>query len=220
MTAYSGLYDRLAPDKATLVVVDVQHDFCSPSGEMARRGRDVSSVPAAVEKINRLVTAARVAGVPVVFVRTTHSPSDHAPSWRYRCGTEDPPTICAENSQGADFYGVAPAAGETVVTKHRYSAFGDPSFQKTIEASGRPSLVFTGVATNVCVETSLRDAVCADFFTTLVEDACAAYSPAAHEASVANVATNFGFVTTTAAVEAVWSQERDTKTFETIDHIK
>lgn len=212
--------DRFAPDQATLVVVDVQHDFCSPSGEMARRGRDVSSVPAAVESINRLVTAARAAGVPVVFVRTTHSPDNHAPSWRYRCGAEDPPTICAEGSLGAEFYGVAPETGELVVTKHRYSAFGDPAFEHSIGASGRRSLVFTGVATNVCVETSLRDAVCADFFATLVEDACAAYSPAAHASAIANVATNFGLVTTAEVVEAAWMARHGGKPLESIDHIK
>lgn len=196
---------RLDADRAILVVVDVQRDFCAREGTLARRGRDVSAVDPAVDRIIDLLAGARAAHVPVVFVTTAHSAATHPDMWRFRCGREDPPDVCADGSPGAALYRVAPEPGEAVVVKRRYSAFGAPGFLEALEATGRRSLLFCGVATNVCVETSLRDAVCADFFVTLVEDCSAAYSPEGHQAAVRNVSEAFGLVTTTDELLGRWS---------------
>lgn len=199
--------DRFEATRAVLVVVDVQRDFCAPDGALARRGRDVSSVGAVVTRLLRLVDDARSASVPVVFVTTAHSAGTHSDEWRFRCGDDDPPDICAEGSRGAELYRLVPSPDEAIVVKRRYSAFGAPGFEAAVASTGRRSLLFCGVATNVCVETSLRDAVCADYFVTLVGDCSAAYSAESHEATLRTVRQSFGLVTTAEELRRKWIGE-------------
>ncbi len=198
--------DRCNPDGAVLMVVDVQNDFCDPAGVMARRGRDVSMAAAMASRLAAVIRAARVSSVPVVFVRTTHSEQLDSEAWRWRTGIAEEGYVCLEGSWGAEYFGVEPEPGDVVVTKHRYSAFGAEGLPEALRAIGRQSLLFTGVATNVCVETSLRDAVCADYLATLVEDCCAAYSPVAHATTITNVETNFGTVVTSESLLECWSR--------------
>jgi nicotinamidase-related amidase len=206
----SELPFRYDPSHAALVVIDVQNDFCHPEGAVARLGSDVTAVEAMVPRLVRLIDAARAASVPVVFVRTTHDPSDDSVAWlsRYAADPDDAPegVICRTDSWGAEFYGVAPLPGEIVLTKHRYSAFVGTSLDLTLRTLGVRSLLFTGVATEVCVESSLRDGLSAEYLVALVADGAATYSSEAQDASVGAVARSFGVVTSSAELAAAWAQ--------------
>jgi len=93
--------------------------------------------------------------------RTTHDESNDSVVWlnRHAAGPGEVTTqgTCRTGSWGAEFYEVAAEPGETVITKHRYSAFVGTSLDLTLRTIGVESLLFTGVATDVCVESSLRD---------------------------------------------------------------
>jgi nicotinamidase-related amidase len=199
---------RYDPARTAVIVVDVQNDFCSPEGSHAALGNDVTDVVAMVPRLARLLDGARAAGVPVVFIQTLHDETNDSPQWLGRLGVSGEArasTTCRTGSWGAEFYELEPRQGEPVVVKHRYSAFAGTSLQLVLTTLGVESLMFTGVATEVCVESSLRDGLFADYYVSLVEDCAASTSREGHEASVRCVASNFGTVVTGEELERLWS---------------
>ena len=196
--------DRLDAEQSVLVVIDVQNDFCSPNGVVARAGKDVSGAMELIPRLEDLIDGAHSAAVPVVFVRTTHSDDTTSESWRFRTGDRESAPNCVPGTWGAEFYSIKPGPADHVVTKHRYSAFSSPEFTELVSKLDRPSLLFCGVATNVCVETTLRDATCADYFATLIEDCSSAYEQGLHDGTVKNVRSNFGLVATAQEILSHW----------------
>lgn len=194
---------RLAPDRAVVVVIDAQHDFCSPGGLQSRQGRDVERLRAPLARLEHFLPAARRAGVPVVFVRNLHGDGTDEPNWLARHTTARDQS-CQVGTWGAEFAGTGPIAGDHVVDKHRYSAFAGTRLLEQLRELRRDALLFTGFTTNVCVESSLREAVCRDLLATLVEDCCGAYDDAAHERAVDSVRAGFGVVSTSTRVLDVW----------------
>lgn len=190
---------------SALVVIDVQNDFCAPDGVLAaRRGVDVGEAAAAVDQLELLIEAARSADIPVVFVRTEHSEALSSGPWGWRKGKTDSQPACLPDTPGAEFYRVAPEPSDAVITKHRYSAFVGTALDDLLRCLDRRSLVFTGVRTHICVESTLRDAVNRNYYATLVPDCCAAYSPASHDATVRTVASHFGSVVDSQTLRGQW----------------
>ncbi|WP_241387014.1 cysteine hydrolase family protein [Rhodococcus sp. CH91] len=200
---------RYDPQRCALVVIDMQNDFCSPDGALAGCGFDVSAAVTMTPRLAELIAGARHAGVPVVWVRTEHDETTDSPQWLGRVG-DGPGTArtgltCRPGTVGAEFYGVRPAPGEPVIVKHRFSAFVGTDLDRVLRSRGIESLLFTGVATEICVESSLRSALFHEYWVSLVEDCAASYSPAAHAASVAVVAQNFGTVVTADGLLPRWA---------------
>ena len=202
---------RYDPRHTALVVVDVQNDFCSPQGSLATlTGADVTAAVEMVPRLAVLLDRARAAGVTIVFIQTLHDETNDTPQWLERhIGEPDGSTragiTCRTGTWGAEFYEVAPLPREIVVNKYRYSAFVGTNLDIVLKTFGIRSLLFTGVATEVCVESSLRDGLFAEYYVSLVEDCAASYSPAAHAASVLGIARNFGTVVTSDGLAAIWS---------------
>jgi ureidoacrylate peracid hydrolase len=199
---------RLNPRNAVLIVIDVQNDFCHPEGAMSEMGRSVEHAIAAVSELERLISAARKAKVPVIFVRTTHDETTDSEAWLGRYGKWTSGTkTCLTGTWGAEFYRVDPEPEEPVVVKHRYDGFAGTSLDIVLKSLGRRSLLFSGVATNVCVESTLRSALNHyDYHVTLVEDCCAAYGQEEHHATVRTVQSQFGPVLRSDEVIERWIQ--------------
>jgi nicotinamidase-related amidase len=207
--------ERHIPGRAALVVIDVQNDFCAADGSLPRHyGFDLEFVDAMVPRLQRLIDAARAVGMPVVFVRTVHDESNDSPAWLGRLGdgdgSERAGVTCRTGTWGAEFFGVAPQPGDHVITKHRFSAFVGTNLAITLTSLGIRSLLFTGVATEVCVESSLRDGLFHEFYVTLVEDCAGTYAKAAHDASVSVVRKHFGLVTTSQELIDSWALAEQT----------
>jgi ureidoacrylate peracid hydrolase len=206
VTAVPFRYD---PAHSALVLIDVQNDFCDPEGALGVAGNDTADAVAMVPRLQPLIEVARAGGVPVIFVRTEHDETNDTPQWLGRRspepGAAPPGRTCRTGTWGAQFYHVAPAAGETVVTKNRYSAFAGTNLDIVLRARGISSLLFTGVATEVCVESSLRDAVFAEYYVSLVEDCAATYDEEMHRASVRVVDKHFGTVVDSAYLTSLWT---------------
>jgi ureidoacrylate peracid hydrolase len=195
--------DWIAPSRTALLVIDCQVDFGSPDGEMARRGADMTAPQAALAEAEILVDAARAAKVAVVFVRLlTHPGGENriAREARQRQGDNDP-DLCVEGTPGADFIGPQPQAGEAVVSKTHFSAFGRTGLAEQLHAQGVDTLVLAGLTTECCVASSAWDAFERDFHVFVAADACAAYEEALHrhalkalELSGATVAPTVHFV--------------------------
>jgi ureidoacrylate peracid hydrolase len=201
---------RYDPARAALIVVDVQNDFCSPDGSLAGVGNDVSAAVDMVPRLVKLIDDARAASMPVIFIQTFHDETNDSPQWlnrRSEDGANRTGITCRTGSWGAEFYAVEPLPGDIVVNKYRYSAFAGTNLQIVLKTLGVESLLFTGVATEVCVESSLRDGLFAEYYVSLVEDCAATYSREAHDASVRVVGSNFGTVVTGEYLAGLWARK-------------
>ncbi len=206
MEILRSLKERCDPRLAGLLVVDVQNDFVSLQGSAGKRGEDVSAAMAMVPNLIRLIDAGRSVGLTVVYIKTTHSEWTDTPSWVYRSSQKSGLSTCREGTWGAEFYeGISPRSSERVVIKHRYSAFINTDLNTVLRARGIQSVLVCGVATNVCVETTARDAYMYDYYVTVIDDCSAAYETKLHLGTLENMRRHFGLVASSQEIIETWS---------------
>jgi ureidoacrylate peracid hydrolase len=200
------LADQFRPDKTALVVVDVQNDFCAPGGWFDRVGHPLDMVHRAVDRIEALIPEARAAGVTPVFIRATYDEPFVSDAMRARHARADYPLdVCISDQWGSEFFQIGPEPGDLVVTKHRYSAFINTDLPLLLRSRGITSLILCGVATNVCVESTARDAFMLDYHVMVLSDCSGTYDQSLHDATMENIRRSFGVVATSDEVIATWS---------------
>jgi nicotinamidase-related amidase len=177
----------LDPEHTALVVIDMQRDFVEPGGFGETLGNDLSPVSAIVPTVAALLALFRRKGWTVLHTRESHAPdlSDCPPAKRLRgnpslrIGDEGPMgRILVRGEPGnAIVDACAPIVGEIVVDKPGKGMFYATDVSQTLKARGVTHLVFAGVTTEVCVQTSMREANDRGYECLLVEDATASYFP-------------------------------------------
>ncbi|HVO15718.1 MAG TPA: isochorismatase family cysteine hydrolase [Alphaproteobacteria bacterium] len=176
--------------RSALIVVDMQNDFCHDDGLLAQRGIDIAPTQAMALRLVAFIDRARALGLPVIYLINLHDSWSDSPVWQERHG-QGGAEICRPGSWGAGFYAVEPRPDERVVPKHRYNAFVGTDLDLILRARGIATLIFTGIATNVCVETTARDAYCRDYRLVMVRDCLAGSTEAEHEASLRSLERYF-----------------------------
>ncbi|WP_421738333.1 cysteine hydrolase family protein [Caulobacter sp.] len=204
-----GLRAWIAPTRTAVLVIDMQVDFASPDGLLGQYGVDMSVVQPALAAAERLVSSARSAGVPVVFVGLFTTPETDSPAWneRMRRRGGDPETdaaLCRLGEAGSEFVGPRPEAGEVVVRKTRYSGFVGTDLHDRLTALGVDTLVMAGVTTECCVDSTARDAFNLDYHVFIAADACAAYEADIHAASLKVMELNSAILTDTVQIADAW----------------
>ena len=208
-----------APPGVALLVIDMQRDFLDPLGYVAQTGVDVSVLRRTIAPVRRLLAAARSATSPVIHTREGHRAdlSDltvfkqrRAAGSGARIGSVGPlGRLLVRGEPGhAIIADVAPLPGEAVIDKPGFGAFYATDLELILRAAGISALTIAGVTTDICVHSTLREAVDRGFFCTTVADACAAGDPAVHAAMLACIAGEGGIlgrVVDTDAVVAEWS---------------
>lgn len=179
---------RFAPAKTALIVIDMQRDFLEPGGFGASLGNDVSLLRAILPATAALIAGARAAGVPVIHTRECHLPdlSDLPPAKRergnpgLRIGDQGPMgRILIAGEPGADIIPeLYPAPGELVLDKPGKGAFHATPLGARLAEMGVSHLIFAGVTTEVCVQTTMREANDRGYVCLLIEDATESYFPA------------------------------------------
>jgi ureidoacrylate peracid hydrolase len=201
-----ALAQKVDPGHTAVLVIDVQNDFCAPGGYYERTGARIAGIHDMIPRLQRFLDDARAASVPVIFVAANYDEpyltGVHRERHLRRFGRVIP--CCWSGTWGAEFYGVAPAAGEPVIVKRRYSAFHGTDLDMLLRSRAIRTLVLAGVATNVCVETAARDAYMRDYYVVVVGDCTAARDENVHRAALANVEANFGVVATADALARAW----------------
>jgi ureidoacrylate peracid hydrolase len=198
--------DWISPKRTALLVIDCQVDFGAPDGEMAKRGADMTAPQAALKKAEELVGAARAAGVTVMFVRLiSRTESRVIHEARARQG-EKGPNFCVEGTHGADFIGPQPLPSETVISKHRYSAFARTGLADRLHSMGVDTLVLAGLTTECCVASSAWDGFELDFHVFIAADACAAYETDLHDHALKALALSGATVAPTGEFAAFWKK--------------
>ncbi|HXS06158.1 MAG TPA: cysteine hydrolase [Rhizomicrobium sp.] len=201
--------DWIAPHRTALLLVDMQVDFASPDGAMAKAGHDVTTVQAALEKASLLAVAARAAGVPCLFARLVTRDSDETDllrEWKKRRGTEDDAPLCHEGTRGAEFVGPKPLPDEAVFSKSRYDAFAGTNLDAHLRGLKRDTLVIAGLTTECCVESTARDAFERDYHVFVARDAVAAYTPDLHRAALKALELNCAILADCAEIAAAWKK--------------
>lgn len=194
----------LATGATALVVIDMQRDFVEEGGFGAALGNDVSRLSAIVPVVARLLALARRQGWTIVHTREAHLPdlSDCPPS-KIRRG-DAPIRIGEAGPMGrllvrgepgnAILPEVAPIAGEIVIDKPGKGMFWKTDIHERLASRGITHLVFAGVTTEVCVQTSMREANDRGYECLLIEDATESYFPHFKAATLAMIAAQGGIV--------------------------
>lgn len=207
---------RLDPKQTALIVVDMQNAYASQGGYLDLAGFDVSTTQPVIQNIKTAIEVAHAAGIQVIFFRngwdaqyveagSAGSPNYHK-SNALKTMRRQPDLQGKLLAKGGWDYQLVdelkPAAGDIVIDKPRYSGFFNTSLDSVLRARGIRNLLFTGIATNVCVESTLRDGFFLEYFGVLLDDACYQAGPkSAHEATLYNVETFFGWVSDLASMQ-------------------
>ncbi len=202
----SSLADKVAPEHAGVLVIDVQNDFIADGGWADRMGWDCSLNAAAAVRLVPFIAAARRVGIPVIWIKAIydeHYLSASMVERNIRRGLDSP--RCETGTWGADFYGVHPDANEPVVIKHRLSAFVDTDLPSVLGHLGVRSLLLTGVYSDGCVESTARHAYFLDYFVVMVDDCCATVSEERHRSTLERCDWDFGVVATSQTIIGLWS---------------
>jgi nicotinamidase-related amidase len=201
------------PRTTALVVIDMQRDFIEPGGFGETLGNDVSLLAAIVPTTRRLLEACRAASLMVIHTRECHRPdlSDCPPakrlrgSPRLRIGDVGPMgRILVAGEQGIEIIpALAPLPGEIVIDKPGKGAFYATALGEILHLRGITHLLFAGVTTEVCVQTSMREANDRGYDCLLVEDATESYFPKFKASTLEMVRAQGAIVGWTASCAAV-----------------
>ncbi len=194
--------NSLSLQKTALIVVDVQNDFCDQNGALGMQGADTSMVKEMIPNLQNLIAAAREVNLPIIFIQTIHEDATDSEAWVTRGNKRNVEHnhVCRKNTWGSDFHEVKPLEHETIVIKHRYSAFYNTRLDSVLRTFEINNLLITGVATNVCVDSTARDGFMRDYHITMLSDCCATYSEQAHLATLQNIEAHFGRVATSSEI--------------------
>jgi ureidoacrylate peracid hydrolase len=191
------LFDRLDPARTALVAIDMQNTFCAPGAP--------AEVPAArdiVAPINALTASLRALGVPVIWVLHANERAGGKSDWELFFNT-----IVADEVREKTMESLIPAKqsvwdglltspADRTLLKNRYSALipGSSPLERVLRGLGTDTILIAGTKTNVCCESTARDAMMLDFKVVLVEDCCAALSDEEHRSALENIIQQFGDV--------------------------
>ena len=203
----------LKPHETAVVVVDMQNAYATPGGYVDLAGFDISGAKGTIGAIGKALAAARQAGILVIYLQNgwdkdyQEAGGPGSPNWHksnalktMRRRPELQGTLLAKGTWDyAIVDGLEPQPGDLLVPKTRYSGFFNSTLDSSLRARGIRNLVFVGIATNVCVESTLRDAFHLEYFAVMLEDATHQLGPAfVQEAAAYNIETFFGWVSTVA----------------------
>jgi ureidoacrylate peracid hydrolase len=195
-------------ENCALLVVDMQNGFCHPDGSFAAMGFDTGALRAAIGGCQELIAAAHQRDVPVIFTRFAYQPgyADAGVTSRELFPQIREHDGLVAGTWDADLLaGLGADAGDVIIDKSRYSAFYGTRLEPLLRGQGIRSLVVCGVTTNMCVETTARDASQRDYRTFVVSDATAEFTAERHQHALDAIRYGFGWVVGTKEVTGEWT---------------
>ena len=202
----------LGAERTGLLVIDMQHGFVHEKGSMAQLGFDYKALAEAVPGCEKLVAGARSVGVPVFFTRYVYEPdfrdggvqiNDILPGLKEV-------NLCVAGTWDAEItQSLQPLKGEIVIEKNRPSSFYATRLEVYLRSQRINRLVLCGVTTNICVETTARDAAQRDYRTFVVRDAVGEVDPFRHEVALKALEHMFAKIVSVDDVLQSWGVNQD-----------
>ena len=197
-----ALKRKVLPEHTALLVIDMQRDYCVSGGIFDRRGFDITRVQALAPRLNKFLDKVRPKLPHIVHLRVVKpaglpSPATAEHNERLAIDRRYDPAFGA-------FYEVEPRGREMVIDKYKYSGFVSTYLDQFLRTNNIETLVITGLATNVCVESTARDAFMRDYHVVLPEDLTEGSSAEAKASSLANIAMFFGEVVRSEDLLRTW----------------
>ncbi len=195
------VFDKLDPKRTALVVIDMQNTFCD-EGAPAEVAQSRGIVP----NLNALTPRLRELGVPVIWVLHANTHYKGQSDWgmfydNFVAGDVRARTIVSNAPENQAVYSALQTdPSDLVIVKNRYSALipGSSSLERVMRSLGLDTMLIAGTKTNICCESTARDAMMLDFKVAMLSDCCAALSDEEHRAALENIVQQFGNVLTSA----------------------
>jgi len=203
---------KIETDRTAVIIVDMQNSFASKGGMFDLVGQDISGAKKVIESTKKVIEAARAAKIKVIYLLMSYEPDlsnsggPDSPNWHKEFGL-------VMMRQRPEFKGkiltrgtwdeavvdeLKPMPEDIIVRKSRYSGFVGTNLDLILKTYNIKYLIFTGIATNVCVESTLRDAFFREYWPIIISDATNnAGPPITQQATLWNIEALFGWVTTT-----------------------
>lgn len=217
----SSLNELVDPKHTALVVIDMQNDFSHRNGffggggydplGQGTRAVDMTMCEEMAPKLRRLIAAARTAGTRIYYVRSFFDDHYLPPMLRLRKRrigrTGD---VCPEGKWGSEqLEGFDPQPGDRLITKYVHSAFIGTDLRNRLESDGIKSLIVTGVVTEICVESTVRDGCMTGFYIVVPRDCVATYLMDVHEQSLARFGAYWAWITESDELMRIWGRAND-----------
>ena len=208
----------LSPDETALIVVDMQNAYASPGGYLDLAGFDVTGASPVIAAVAETIELSRKLGFTIVFFQNgwdegkQEAGTPQSPNWwksnalkTMRARPELDGKLLTRGGWDYELVEkIKPLPGEIVLPKPRYSGFSGTQLDGMLRARRIRNLLVIGVATNVCVESTIRDGYFLEYFPIMVKDATLqAGPPALQDATVYNVETFFGWTTTVSELRSL-----------------
>ena len=205
-TVLTDLAQRVAKPHTAVVVIDMQNVFCA-EGYPPYAKIDKTMIRAMIPRLQQFLIEVRRRKVPIIFIRTVMTEGDFSSPIKelsIRNYGRDV-AFCLKDSWEAEFTPeIQPEANEIIIEKTRYSAFVKTDLDARLREMGIATLVMTGVATNICVETTSRDGFMRDYYIVVPDDLVATLSDELHRCSLMNLNRWFATVTSSEELLRLW----------------
>ena len=200
MARESGLIQDIS--ETAMIVVDMQNAFLSDQGSMVKTGMDITELKKTAAPVCRLVEACHSAAIPIIFTRMVQRADfkDAGLRLERRPALKEVDSLVAGTWDAELDPRMDVHPEDYILDKTRYSSFYNTNLEVILRGVAVDTLIICGVTTEICVESTIRDAYFRDFKIVVPEDAVAALDVVRHQGTLLTIQFGFGTVTTTAEV--------------------
>jgi nicotinamidase-related amidase len=200
-----SLEEKVSPEHTALLVIDIQVDFCAPSGIRGQTGGDLSMMEPMIDRLLPFIQTAENAGILTLYTQQIYDREKLSDLQKEQYDLDGKMVMVDIATEGHKLYRIDPSP-EKVFPKYNYNAFSDPDLIATLMGHYIKTLVITGVDTFYCVETAIRNAHDLGYKVVVPDDlvACNAKHLDLHENTLKLVRKSYGVVSSAAQLSEIW----------------